>query len=72
LLNRESLVPTENQDPRSWKYHGKKLLWLFHIRYRAKNVQMKLGLEGGYFEDRVREGEDYYFWGGGCEVEIRF
>jgi len=38
----------------------------------AKNVQMKLGLEGGYFEDRVREGEDYYFWGGGCEVEIRF
>jgi hypothetical protein len=38
----------------------------------AKNVQMKLGLEGGYFEDRVEEGEDYYFWGGGCEVEIRF
>ena len=38
----------------------------------GKNVQMKLGLEGGYFEDRVREGEDYYFFGGGCEVEIRF
>ena len=38
----------------------------------GKSVQMKLGLEGGYFEDRVREGEDYYFWGGGCEVEIRF
>jgi len=38
----------------------------------AKNVRMELGLEGGYFEDRVTEGEDYYFWGGGCEVEIRF
>ncbi len=42
-------------------------------RYKVgRSVQMKLGLEGGSFEDRVREGEDYYFWGGGCEVEIRF
>jgi hypothetical protein len=35
-------------------------------------LKLKLGLEAGYFQDRVRVGEDHYFLGGSGEVEIRF
>ncbi len=36
------------------------------------NVQMRLGLEGGYLEDKVKAGEGHYFWGGSARVEVRF
>ena len=38
----------------------------------SQALKLKLGLEAGYFQDRVRVGEDHYFLGGSCEVEIRF
>ncbi len=38
----------------------------------SQALKLKLGLEAGYFQDRVRVGEDHYFLGGSGEVEIRF
>jgi len=38
----------------------------------SQALKLKLGLETGYFQDRVRVGKDHYFLGGSCEVEIRF
>lgn len=43
------------------------------IGYKVEeNIQIKLGLEGGYVQDRVRAGEDNYSYGVSLQVEIRF
>lgn len=43
------------------------------IAYRiSDNVNMKLGLNFAYYEDRVQVGEDYFSYGGSTWVEITF
>jgi len=55
-----------NEDTQNWKLLGE-------MEYKVHdNVQIRLGLEGGYLEDKVAAGEDHYFWGGSARVEIRF
>ncbi len=55
-----------DEDTQSWKLFTE-------MEYKVHdNVQLRLGLEGGYLEDKVRAGEDHYFWGGSARVEIRF
>jgi len=54
------------EDRQKWKFFGQ-------IGYKVQdNIQMKLGLEGGYLQDRVRLGENNYSYGASCRVEIRF
>lgn len=54
------------EDKQKWKLFAE-------IGYKVEeNIRIKLGLEGGYLQDRVREGEDNYSYGASCQVEIRF
>ena len=64
---KSSLTPGRvDEDNLTWKLFTQ-------MEYKVHdNVQLRLGLEGGYLEDKVRAGEDHYFWGGSTRVEIRF
>lgn len=54
------------EDKQKWKLFSE-------IGYKMEeNIQIKLGLEGGYVQDRVRAGEDNYSYGASFQVEIRF
>ena len=63
---RELTLGRVDEDTQNWKlFTG--------MEYKVHdNVQLRLGLEGGYLEDKVRAGENHYFWGGSARVEIRF
>ncbi len=54
------------EDKQKWKLFSE-------IGYKVEeNIQIKLGLEGGYVQDKVRTGQDNYSYGASCQVEIRF
>jgi hypothetical protein len=54
------------EDKQKWRLFSE-------IGYKVEdNIQIKLGLEGGYVRDRVRTGEDNYSYGASVQVEIRF
>ncbi len=54
------------EDEQKWRLFSE-------IGYKVEEyIRIKLGLEGGYVQDRVRTGEDNYSYGLFCQVEIRF
>ncbi len=65
-LKQKEVALKKSEDKETWKL-------AIHIAYKMmENINMKLGLEGSYFKDRVEVGEDYYSLGGSIYVEIKF
>jgi len=65
-LKQKEVALKKSEDNKTWKLTT-------HIAYKMmENVNIKLGLEGTYFKDKVKVGEDYYSLGGSAYVEITF
>ena len=65
-LKQKEVALSKSEEKETWKL-------AIQIAYKMmENINMKLGLDGSYFMDRVEVGEDYYSLGGSIYVEIKF
>jgi len=65
-LKQKEAALKKTEDNETWKL-------AISIAYKMmENINMKLGLDGAYFKDKVKVGDDYYSLGGSIYVEIKF